>query len=318
MAKFFNVKITQGVSDGPYDIYYTTTGSSSYQYAKLYGTNNNAAVLTYSGLTTGDGIAVEVPLDVQSIVIYNLADDCEYQVTHYVVTPTPTPTVTTTPTPTPTSTIVSTYFYYFLVDCEESHNKIGRSLTNGMSNMTFKVEGGSCYQIVGSDNGPLFDYDLDSLVVIDDCSNINCQPTPTPTSTVTPTLTPTITITGSECILPHPVSTRVIVQCGGDFTDSLSEACEIKDMFNTIGGCTRGGTAYWDLYRDYSGDPSVGDKFYNNLNSCTVFSSLNGYVLMNGLTEYIIVNVSNGIVMGIESCSTPTPTPTLTPTITPN
>lgn len=94
MSKFFNVKITQGNSEGPYDIYYTTTGSSSYQYAKLYGTNNNATLLSYSGLTTGDGVAVEVPLDVVKIVIFNIAENCDYQVTHYVITPTPTPTLT--------------------------------------------------------------------------------------------------------------------------------------------------------------------------------------------------------------------------------
>ena len=95
----------------------------------------------------------------------------------------------------------------------------------------------------------------------------------------------------------------MIVQCGSDFTSSSSQACSIKSMFNTYSGCTNpGGTSYWDLYRDSTGDPSIGDKFYNGANTCTVFSQLNGYVLMQGSTEYIIVQVSNGVVVEIVNC----------------
>jgi hypothetical protein len=247
MPKFFNVKITQGVSDGPYDIYYTTTGSSTYQYSKLYGTNNNAALLTYSGLTTGDGVSVEVPLDVAKIVIFNLTNDCEQEVIHYVVTPTPTPTqtITLTNTTTPTPTVTTTP---------------SETPTN--------------------------------------------TPTPSPTIPLppSPTVTPTVTVTSSGCTLPHPTLTTVFVQCGGDFTGSSSQACSIREMFNTFSGCTLGGTSFWDLYRDSTGNPLIGDKFYNGANTCTVFSQLNGYVLMQGATEYIVVEVSSGVVVGIVNC----------------
>jgi hypothetical protein len=74
-------------------------------------------------------------------------------------------------------------------------------------------------------------------------------------------------------------------------------------MYNTIGGCTLGGVSYWDLYRDSNGTPSIGDKFYNGDNTCTVFSQLNGYVLMQGDTaEFIVVQVSNGVVVAIVDC----------------
>jgi hypothetical protein len=367
MPKFFNVKITQGVSDGPYDIYYTTTGSSTYQYSKLYGTNNNAALLTYSGLTTGDGVAVEVPLDVAKIVIFNLANDCEYEVTHYVVTPTPTPTqtITLTPTITPTITVTQTVTptitrtptrtpdsqpYYegrLIYDL----NPVGNFSSNRESACTaFSCwMGGGCtlngstlvyFQRATPQVGDtvymdsslttpadsntwsggtyLIQYSLNRLYyIVNGVINevVDCSATPTPTltptitltpsstPTVTPTLTPTVTVTSSGCTLPHTVPTRVTVQCGGDFTGSQSQACSIKTMYNEIGGCTLGGVSYWDLYRDSNGTPSIGDKFYNGDNTCTVFSQLNGYVLMQGDTaEFIVVQVSNGVVASIVTC----------------
>ncbi len=69
MSKFFNVKITQGNSVGPYDIFYTTTGSSEYQFAKLYGTTDDATSITLSSISTGTGIAVTVPNDTDRIIV---------------------------------------------------------------------------------------------------------------------------------------------------------------------------------------------------------------------------------------------------------
>jgi hypothetical protein len=116
VSKFFNVKITQGDSVGPYDIFYTTTGSSEYQFAKLYGTTDDATLIALSSITTGTGIAVTVPNDTDRIIVYNSFSECEVYITHYVITPTPTPTLTSTPTltttseetPTPTPTVTST------------------------------------------------------------------------------------------------------------------------------------------------------------------------------------------------------------------
>jgi len=101
------------------------------------------------------------------------------------ITPTSTPTLTPTPTPT------LTYYYYYLRDCNQTHNKIGRSLTSGLGGITYSVGNGVCYEIVGIDPGPTFDYDLDTLTTVSDCTDVVCLiPTPTPTST--PTVTPYI------------------------------------------------------------------------------------------------------------------------------
>ena len=78
----------------------------------------------------------------------------------FTPTPTPTPTFTFTPTPTPTETQI-TYYYYFLRDCDQTHNKIGRSLTSGLTGIIYSIGNGECYEIVGLDLGPEFDYDLD-------------------------------------------------------------------------------------------------------------------------------------------------------------
>lgn len=125
-----------------------------------------------------------------------------YATNYSVEVPGPTPTPTSTPTLTPTPTAV--YYYYFLLSCDSTHNKIGRSVTGGLSNTIYNPESGLCYQIVGSDNGPSFDYDLDELTTVPDCSDANCQstPTPTPTNTETPTNTPTNTETPTPTQTP--------------------------------------------------------------------------------------------------------------------
>jgi hypothetical protein len=120
--------------------------------------------------------------------------------------PTPTETPTSTPTPTPTETQI-TYYYYFLRDCNQTHNKIGRSLTSGLTGIIYSLGNGECYEIVGLDLGPEFDYDLDDLRVVLDCSDVSCStPTPTPTPTVETTPTPTATP-----IIPDNDFTYVII-----------------------------------------------------------------------------------------------------------
>jgi hypothetical protein len=133
-------------------------------------------------------------------------------------TPTPTPTLTSTPTltqtvtetptntptetPTNTPTPSSIYYYYFLLDCDLSNNKIGRSSFPGLTGI-YLVDTSICYTIVGSDLGPSFDYDLDLSTNVSDCSDLICIPTPTPT----PTLTSTPTLTPTETPTPTPTST---------------------------------------------------------------------------------------------------------------
>lgn len=129
--------------------------------------------------------------------------------------------------------------------------------------------------------------------------NVYPTPEPTPTATETPIPEPTPTI---GCTLPHPETSTVFVSCGGEnFTDSLSLACQVKDTFNSGGGCT-GGTSFWTLYRDGIGVPSIGDVFYRYQNTCEVFTFLNGYSVLSTSTGYVVINTLNGIVIGIENC----------------
>jgi hypothetical protein len=133
-----------------------------------------------------------------------------------VITPTPNPTPTSTPTETPTPTATETnlptatpvvYYYYYLRDCNQTHNKIGRSLTSGLAGITYSLGDGVCYEIVGIDLGSVFDYDLDDLRVVLDCGDVACStPTPTATEISLPTPTPTPTL-----FIPENDFTYVII-----------------------------------------------------------------------------------------------------------
>ena len=112
MSRYFNIKITSGTSAGPYNVYYNATGST---YATLVSDGSNATGLTYSQLTTGNGVLVEIPDGSTSIILFNTLVGCQSGISYVFATPTPTPTyfcefdvdlniVTATPTPTPTPT----------------------------------------------------------------------------------------------------------------------------------------------------------------------------------------------------------------------
>lgn len=132
------------------------------------------------------------------------------------ITNTTTPTIsltssqTETPTPTPTETPTPTfdpYFYYFLLDCDYTNNKIGRSINSGLSGF-FNVAPNKCYQIVGSDLGPYYDYDLDLSTIVADCLDPLCGlVTPTPTITESMTNTPTNTLTQTPTETPTSTPT---------------------------------------------------------------------------------------------------------------
>jgi hypothetical protein len=134
--------------------------------------------------------------------------------------PTPTPTSTTTPTPT------VTYYYYYLLNCNLGDNKYGRSTNSSLSGNIFNVDTNTCYTIVGNDNGPSYDYDLDIATMVTDCNDILCgmntptptsTPTPTPTSTSTPTPTPTPTSTSTPTPTPSAVVTNNILLENGEY-----------------------------------------------------------------------------------------------------
>jgi hypothetical protein len=138
-------------------------------------------------------------------------------------TSTPTPTATETPTPTPTETQIA-YYYYFLRDCDQTHNKIGRSLTSGLTGIIYSLGNGVCYEIVGLDLGSEFDYDLDDLRVVLDCGDVSCSiptPTPSPTATPTPTVTPSIPENDFTYVIIPGNDLLYVIIPNNDFTYTL-------------------------------------------------------------------------------------------------
>lgn len=115
-----------------------------------------------------------------------------------VVAPTPTPTPSVTPysTPTPTPSPSPIYYYYYLLNCDGISNAFGRSSLPSLTG-TYNINTNVCYTIVGTDLGPYYDYDLDTSLQVNDCTDISCLPTESPTPTPTPTITPTMTPSGS-------------------------------------------------------------------------------------------------------------------------
>lgn len=332
MAKFFKIKITQGDSVGPYNIYYTTTGNTEYQFSKLYGTTDDASLISYNDLVTGDGVSIEVPNDTDRIVVFNTLQECEVYVTHYVITPTPTPTLTTTPTSTPTSTPTLTptativYYYYYLLACDSSHNKVGRSLTGGLSSTIYNPESGLCYQIVGSDNGPNFDYDLDELTTVSDCSDANCQstPTPTPTLTSTPTVTPTVTSTIQVTPTTSQTYNMIVENQNTGGVSIVTHTGSFSASWNFSYPLTGGNTGYVTHSGIVSGDTitvilsgsgTYTVNYYRNnvlIETQNLSSSQNSfYTFTTGFTTSDILRVS------LTNPATPTPTPTKTATPTP-
>jgi hypothetical protein len=115
-----------------------------------------------------------------------------------VATPTPTPSPVPTPTPTATASPI-TYYYYTLIDCGETYNKVGRSIKQPadlVSTPQWFVGPNLCFTINGYATGPAYDYDLDASTsaAINGCTDPLCSPpvmaTTTATNFVTSTLLP--------------------------------------------------------------------------------------------------------------------------------
>ena len=184
--RYFDIRISVGGQvNGLYSIYYDSVSPSNY--AKLYdplGSTQNATGLTYTDLTTGSGVRIEVPDTLTSLILFdsnnnfctNLGEDPNIRV---VVLPTPTPTPTETlipPTPTPTPT----------VDCEFNVDVdvIFATPTPTPSPTPTLTPTPTPTPTVNCD----FGVDIDVIVA-------TATPTPSPTATPTPTLTPTPTPT---------------------------------------------------------------------------------------------------------------------------
>ena len=104
MARYFDIKITTGTAPGPYTIYYDSIGVGNI--ATLTSNSQPATNLSYSTLTSGNGVNVTVPDSCIALFLYN--ESCGTSKTQLFLTQTPTLTQTSTPTLTPTSTNTQT------------------------------------------------------------------------------------------------------------------------------------------------------------------------------------------------------------------
>jgi hypothetical protein len=169
--RYFNVKIEVGVSNSVFSIYYNTIDSSHYALIfNLTGSTLNATGLTYTQLTTGNGLMVEVPDSATSLILdsspaafcTNIFPYNDPTYTIYVGGPTPTPTPTQTVTPSVTPTLTPT-------------NTVTPSVTATQS--------------------PTPSVTASVTPTLTPSVTATQTPTLTPTSSVTPTVTPSVTAT---------------------------------------------------------------------------------------------------------------------------
>ena len=104
MARNFDIKITVGTAPGPYTIYYDVIGPSNI--ATLTSNSQPATNISYSSLTTGNGVNVIVPDETTNLFLYNIS--CSNYNSYVIPSPSASPTPTLTPTITPTSSIPPT------------------------------------------------------------------------------------------------------------------------------------------------------------------------------------------------------------------
>jgi hypothetical protein len=97
MAKYYNIKLTSGTSNGPYTIYYDSVNLANI--ATIVSSATPASGLTYNNVYP-NGVNISVPSFTTSLIVYNTS--CNDSDSFVIPTPTPTPTATPTPTPTPT------------------------------------------------------------------------------------------------------------------------------------------------------------------------------------------------------------------------
>jgi hypothetical protein len=101
MARHFTVTLTSGTNVGPYDIYYDQINANNF--AKLYGTTNNADDLTLAQVQ--GGVLVTVPDGATTLLLYNtnttFGTDCPSTTVTYNIPGQPVPTATPQPTAVP-------------------------------------------------------------------------------------------------------------------------------------------------------------------------------------------------------------------------
>jgi hypothetical protein len=201
--RYFYVRIDVGFSNSIYSIYYTLPPAGDL--ALLFNPQGSTLVatgLTYTQLTTGNGVLVEIPNTAERIYLYD-ADGkfCSVGIENDIrvnslpiPTPTATPTATPTPTPTPTP------------DCDFDIELIFITATptptpTPTPDCNFDVDLGVVTATPTPTPSPTedcrFDIDLDIVTA-----------TPTPTPTPTPSPSPTATPTPSPSPTPTPSPTE--------------------------------------------------------------------------------------------------------------
>ena len=111
MAKYYNIKLTSGTSNGPYTIYYNSVSAGNV--ATIVSSGTPASGLTYNNVYP-NGVNVSVPNFATSLYVYNTS--CNDYDSFILPTPTPTPTSTPTPTGTPTPTPTPNCDFDVIVD----------------------------------------------------------------------------------------------------------------------------------------------------------------------------------------------------------
>ena len=264
-------------------------------------------------------------------------------------TPTPLP-ATNTPTPTPTPT--PTYYYYFLLNCDLVTNAYGRSLNPdiNLSGFTFNVDTNLCYTIIGQENDPYYDYDLDIATLITDCTDVLCGlPTPTPTPTALPatsTPTPTPTTVGSCSGVPYNLTNIFALPTSGN-TMWISNATppNVSNLVNTLAIANpayfnkidNDGTDRTSYFNNFTGSTFTmtvcqngNSATYTGISSAITYDDVTNSFIIDGVklslvqsspvsaftfNELVYIDLSNGS----QPTATPVPTgvPTDTPTPTP-
>jgi hypothetical protein len=306
--------------------FYVTGDGPTFCESNIFVTNGDGFGFNGWGTIVYNGYYKTVNMDGSNIATYRT--DCGTCPVTPTPTPTLTPTETPTPTPTPTNTETPTptptvtYYYYYLLNCNLGDNKFGRSTNPSLSGNIFNVDTYTCYTIVGNDNGPSYDYDLDIATMVTDCTDVLCTmstPTPTPTSTETPTQTPTPTSTETPTPTPTETPTPTPTESPLDFTISSD--------------CVNGGAIYTNNHIGGSGVYDRGTGLYDTeleaLNETGWFQIMtpshyvsNGVPYFNTTRTYWVAlrdrnNPSNIIVKSVLVDCGPTPTPTATSTPTP-
>lgn len=224
--------------------------------------------------------------------------------------------------------------FYSLLNCSGATTAVGSSANSYSIGNAFVIGDGNCYEITGTASGPSYDYDLDTLLAILDCSECPSG-TPTPTPTQTPTPTPFGIFTSATTCNELIQSSSWVGSGGrGIFTITADtgtltgttilefNAYSIPDRWEVVwNGVTvidtgfRGDTSY-DSQLNALGYPSVTGSGYGTMS----------FVKSATTPSEVIITVTAPLdgtawdaILGCpgDPAPTPTPTPTETPTPTP-